>query len=670
MQVKNAIVQGRAATPENYDAINKLVLDVVAREIPKCGQQGPALKEEAEQVMKQALQRVELVKAHRLKEEERRVEEARKQKEAEENTKKALADLAGLVDAAEAATTKLKDAAAPMEGVATSLAKDEIEKVFQATEEAGPQAQTACKACTTFIVDNRPVMESFTQGLAETRAELVKLQTRIHECLKTTNVTIEATKSSRDHAMKRLSAIGKTQKQKDTFEKYDEDKDGKLNKKEVLAYAEGEFKFTVPPDALERILRVCSTDALGVDFKSFMRLRCLVGASREEARSAMRKAEAERRRQRLGEMKAELDGEVEKSVAQMDAADRGVVAAEAKVQSLAQAGGAGHDEFRGLVEEAAEAAKAAQEALATAKEALAQLNKMESTLDDELKPHLTVEVRKLGVRAEHYASRLDQSGNGVRQGRAAVAKRERAEMEVLRTEAAKVMRTHFAEKAPADGPPPTTETIFASVDKDGDGAISLADFKAFFAEVSGDKPSEDNLARLFAYLDEGDSKKIPKDVFLRLVRVYYKVVRETVLSDSINIKESKVVRRVEPDEVIEIDEGPVKEDSVGVMRIKGRATRDGTVGWATISGNQGSVFLVPGGNTMDVVREASLTTAFESDSEEVRKLRAGESLEVWEWFKEEEKTRKVRLKGRVQGDGAVGWVTASDNEGGVFLKVS
>uniref|UniRef100_A0A7S1AK39 EF-hand domain-containing protein n=1 Tax=Noctiluca scintillans TaxID=2966 RepID=A0A7S1AK39_NOCSC len=108
--------------------------------------------------------------------------------------------------------------------------------------------------------------------------------------------------------------------------------------------------------------------------------------------------------------------------------------------------------------------------------------------------------------------------------------------------------------------------------------------------------SREEVKRLFAHLCGEQATTLSREAFLRIVRVYMKVVKETAMTGGVSIKGSKTLRRLEPSEVVEIIEGPVKEDTVDVMRVRARAMKDGLDGWITIAGNQGTVFLEDGGN--------------------------------------------------------------------------
>jgi len=188
----------------------------------------------------------------------------------------------------------------------------------------------------------------------------------------------------------------------------------------------------------------------------------------------------------------------------------------------------------------------------------------------------------------------------------------------------------------------------------------------------------DGIAGMFSScLDEGETS-LSREAFFRLVRLFFKVIKETAMTDAKSIKESSLVRRLETNEVVEVLEGPLREDSAGVMRVRCKAFKDDLEGWATVAGNQGTLFLVEGGSQFKVVKETILTESFSlsEDKETTRKLKdttrkvkEGEVLEVWDWPRKEETSGLTRMKCKLKSDGAVGWVTSMGNQGAVFAEL-
>merc|ERR1712203_1273339 len=162
--------------------------------------------------------------------------------------------------------------------------------------------------------------------------------------------------------------------------------------------------------------------------------------------------------------------------------------------------------------------------------------------------------------------------------------------------------------------------------------------------------------------------EIKREVFLRIVRLYYKVVEDIVLSDGLLIPESGQIRRMQLGEVMEVSQGPVIDPTVGVYRIQGRVFKDGIQGWATVLGNQGVTFLVPGGSIYRVVKETNLAADVKDMEGSIRKLREGEVLQVLDWGRTSRSALGVtRIKARCPDDGTVGWSTIVGNDGTAYL---
>merc|ERR1712151_219882 len=154
-----------------------------------------------------------------------------------------------------------------------------------------------------------------------------------------------------------------------------------------------------------------------------------------------------------------------------------------------------------------------------------------------------------------------------------------------------------------------------------------------------------------------------EEEFLRFLRVYYKVVKAIVLSDSLYIEQSKQIRRMEVGEVMEVAQGPTMDPSIGIYRILGRALMDGVTGWATIAGNQGATFLMPGLSLFKVKKDIVMSEELRDVDgvKTVKALEEGQILEMIEWGRTSRSMLGVtRIRARAE-DGSIGWATMSDN---------
>lgn len=258
------------------------------------------------------------------------------------------------------------------------------------------------------------------------------------------------------------------------------------------------------------------------------------------------------------------------------------------------------------------------------------------------------------------------------------------EHEALRMEVAAKLRICIE----AQGGKP--EDLFEAISPNG--SVDKEDIRIFLENNQcAIEPSK--LARVFAAADAeadaeeadaealkgaGEKRKkgplISKEDFLRAIRIFYKVIKEIVLSDNLLIEQSRQIRRMEVGEVMEVHQGPMLDPSVGVYRVFGKVLRDGISGWVTVAGNQGVTFMLPFGSVFQVVRSVPLTEDLK-DTEgttTVRLLKEGQVLEVLEWSRTSRSALGVtRVKVKVQGDdAAVGWATTVDSDGSVYLEAT
>jgi hypothetical protein len=260
-------------------------------------------------------------------------------------------------------------------------------------------------------------------------------------------------------------------------------------------------------------------------------------------------------------------------------------------------------------------------------------------------------------------AQIDKVESSISKARETAAKKSYAALEAQRSKLVISLRAFMTSKEKS------AEGLFQLITGDADSTeVSKKKLVSFCAESLSDFPAEEKARDdLFKHLAAGEEASLTKDQFLELLRLVYKVIKPTVLTESLSIK-SKAARRLEVGEVLEAVEGPIADDSLGVERVKCKCTRDGAIGWVTLAGNQGTKFLELGGNCMTCVKETSLTESLAADGgATLRSLSKGEVLEVLEASVKDEASGQMRIKGRSRVDGSIGWATV-EGEGVVFLE--
>lgn len=180
----------------------------------------------------------------------------------------------------------------------------------------------------------------------------------------------------------------------------------------------------------------------------------------------------------------------------------------------------------------------------------------------------------------------------------------------------------------------------------------------------------EELKSLFRNLLEPHEVKISREVFLRIVKAYYKVVKETPMTEKLEVNGSQTVHQLKVGEILEMLEGPEKETSLKVFRARGKVVGDENdkEGWVTIAGNQGTIFLQEGGHLWKVLRQSELSETMEDTQPKagVRKVKEGEVLEVLTWPRKDEESGLMRLRVRAKMDGVIGWMTQISKDGTVI----
>jgi len=697
MVIRRAAQRLRMVALPGIEAAKKELEEVMAKELENCYTAIEKVREECQAAINQADAKIAAVEEAKRKEEEKKAAEEQARREKAERHAKLLDDLAGLVNEADAVAKALEGKAAPLANGDDLKTSEEVNEVVEASEAANGELKARTKACMDFVAENRtelqeqPQLRGWGKGaqppvpVDPEKPTLRILLAKVTELTRGADVTMKALTTNKAKATKKIDAAVKLDSSRKQIMKYDKDGDGLLSRKELQAYAKGEYLFTVPVSDMDLILKVLVEEGKrGVAPARLQRLKTLVGVARERVRDTQRREARLAKEKHVFEMKEAIKEKAEEAAKKAAEASEDAKKLEAATVPLAAKGKAlKSTEMGPLAAEADELVKEAKASVAAVRAIVEALGEPE---EPELKKLLTTETLKLSAQLTRLDGQISKCEASVSKFRADIAKKDMQEVEAFRSTAIKLMRLHQAKK---DLSP---EALFKAVDKNKDGRADESDLQNFFRTC--EKPTEDGedsaegvelskeeITRLFAYLDEDDEGALSKDMITGLVRCFMKVSKETVLTNVRSIKASKPVRRLEIGEVCELMEGPVSEGNVDLMRTRVRMLKDQVEGWVTPVGNQGTLFLEEreGGLTMKVVKETILTPTFAIAGEGVkeetrklknttRKLKEGELVEVREWMRKEEASGLMRMKVRTTS-GQIGWATAVGNSGAVFLEI-
>jgi len=273
------------------------------------------------------------------------------------------------------------------------------------------------------------------------------------------------------------------------------------------------------------------------------------------------------------------------------------------------------------------------------------------------------EADRLRSLAAQLQGQLDKVASAAKSAKDRSTRKEYTELELLRTQVVAAMRDFM------NAEDKTGEQLFEHVAGTDSGEVTSEKFISFAKTLQGLEIQDASGQKLFSHIAEKQSA-IGKDKFVEMMRLFYRVVKPTVLTETMSIK-SKTLRRLENGEIVEGLEGPKKEDNVSVMRVRCRVVQDGSTGWVTVAGNQGTVFLELGGSSMTCVKETIITDGLSvTDSKTIRKIAKGEVIDVVEFERKDPSCDLMRIKGKAKVDGTVGWITVQGNSGATFLEPS
>jgi len=404
-------------------------------------------------------------------------------------------------------------------------------------------------------------------------------------------------------------------------------------------------------------------------------LKTAVGIEKERQRDQEKRKKRLAREAELAKIKAELEKEIVSAAEQVTTADEAVKKAEAE-SAIKQAADAKSSVLLQHASDVDGLLKTSKASVSTARDALKELDN--DDVDADLKSFVSTEAKKLESKCVGLDTCISKVEASLKKLKGDAKKKASTELEKLRNDGIAILRHHRVAKKL------TNAELFAEIDSDKDGKIDEAELAAFFEKC--EKPQgetvvvdPEEIPRLFDQLDEECEKAITEEIFIQVVRSYMKVAKETVMTSHLSIedKESKMVVRLELKDVVEILQGPVKEESTEVSRVQARRMSDGIEGWISVSGNQGTTYLQQHSGGFRVAKETILTDSFDlTEKKEVtrslhqasRKLAVGEIVEVREWPKKEDNSKLVRMKCRCKSDGRIGWATTVGNAGAVFLQ--
>lgn len=686
LAVARIVQKLKLAKPENLEALLAEREAVLAAELPHAAGQRTRLQAEADKALALAKQRVELIHTQLEKANEDKEVRERSKKDKEAKTQELCDELERLVEVAEESLKSLTDVTSSLRLIAEGSEATEFKQVEACTQRLAAvddELVKAHKLCADFIAEKRSAIDQGpprkearkAQPLVDrTEAVLRQRSALLREFEQLRLAAEERQKALQEAAKARNAAQAYVDSQKALFTKYDVDRDGKLDRREIQAYSKGAFSFEVPMEDVERLLRELAFHdasvavAKGVEWKHFQRLQVTVGIAREIARDRKRGAE---KQEHLAALSQRFDS-VKDAMVDIEASVQEIREQVTKRGSLRPAQELTSIELQAVSEEVGALIAEAEAKIADAHrqvEAAVLQQKSPSWMQHELDSARRAQAAEISVRTVKLETSLRYCQN-LRNGlRTQAQLKNRQEGETIHLQIVETLRSAALE-ARSSGAHEDAELELPPELRSSDGKVSCETLTDFVRS----RDPKLSIAAVSPWLSSITSSgaAICEDL-QQLLRLCYKVTKTTVLTNAFGIKDSIAVRRLDVDEVFEvIGTGIPREEDSGATRLYGRAVRDSLLGYATVRGNQGTIYLERGGNSCTVLKETSLTTTLlqneDSTEGEIRKLKPGEIIDVLVQDTKDEASGNARLKVRARSDSAVGWASRANSDCILNLK--
>eukprot|EP00930_Biecheleria_cincta_P010835 TRINITY_DN11318_c0_g2_i1.p1 TRINITY_DN11318_c0_g2~~TRINITY_DN11318_c0_g2_i1.p1 ORF type:complete len:1067 (+),score=292.64 TRINITY_DN11318_c0_g2_i1:81-3281(+) len=565
---------------------------------------------------------------------------------------------------------------------------------------------------------------------SETKQILAKLLQRINDTGKSADSLILTARGAKQIAVRRAAARQKTREIEAIFNKYDKDKDKLLSQLEVRLYAKNEMSVIIDKDLMDRLWRCAVIEGeKGVPLERMYLLRASLGIAREMQRNEKRRATRIAKEKVVAALREKLRLKVKEVEVFAQEMEKDLVKVEEAVAPLlAQAKSTPLEEMDRESERCDKLIKASKDYAEKVKQRVKAIPQgFDKKYEEELRETTAVEAKHLNSTMGRTDMRLQRVAQLCARYQEQAAKRKARNTEKIRAFAMKVVRQHARVKGLSheelfaefnkNGKGEITEkeflAFFESVDKEvkeevfedeaektedgaeksafgteakekAEAAAAASMLKAAQPKSMPGPPSQQpappkvlppepvelnatEVKRFFAAALEQGATKMSKKVFLRLVTVFYKVVKETPMTESLVVEGSKTVRQLRFGEVLECLEGPCKEDSMKVFRARARVLGgDDKEGWVTVAGNTGINILQEGAHLWKALRQVQLSASFEDLAPIGRRLREGEVLEILEWPRKHEESGLMRMQVKAKIDGATGWMDQINKEGVVL----
>jgi len=683
MKVRKVIQRLRIASHEAMDEIRAELELRLAEELENLGDEAVKVQQEAEKAVQEAQEKMEKKQKEMIAQEAKKKQEDQRRKEDSEKAEATLAEATVMIESLEA---KVKEAQESVKLLKEGgdMATEQLRELSLKSTASIEAAESDSDKVSAAMKEKRWFMKSSTMG-----KQLLDDFDKLYYQLAAACESLESLKTSADVHHERVQRLAgwerRAQAKRTRFDKYDSNQDGKLSLEDVEMFAQGEYDYKDEGSDLKTVTEKLSAgegDSCGVPFEKFDRLCAWVAISKSVSKARKEAAEATR----LEELRAE-EAKLEEERVQ---AERELLKEHLKnVAEIKEEAGAGLAEMRDFLKKMTrdrvgkQSSSDLEGALAKIEEAMPGVDEILQRAEARMQEAEEVVKKEAGILDKPLASVLPKSQASLKEAlgimqqvRDTIAARRKDcldkrsfECEFQRLEVCKGIRLLMereeksAEELFADacaGEAGLNREAFASFLR---GIPTAVDKEVLPPILHPGKLADEDIGYLFSHVAEGEPL-IGGDMFMKLTQMLYRAVKATVITKIIALS-SEHICRLEVGEILEVLGAPQVDAASGVTRIRCRRLQDKEKeGYATITGNKGTVFVEALPRLFSCVREAILTEDISpTEDATIRAVSVGEVVSILDFAKKEEAGGLLRARCKCRSDGALGWITIQSTAG-------
>lgn len=663
LKVRKIIQKVRAAKTDTIDDARAELDAVMTEQIMFMGPLAQKVQEEADKACLESQQKI-AEEAERLIEEQRKEFEEEMARREEEARIEALADEAlNEVIEVESKVAQAEELVKPFTEDLSSLA-DQPEGILEATvvaQEAIDSAQAELNHCSSGIREKWS-----TRGGGDTSATMQQTLApqfrQLHQRLSGSRRTLDrlrkVTAETKGKVEREALQRKKDREQKELWAKYS-NLDGNMYRSEVKTFAEIEYEFELTDKQLDTLFKRPSRNGEDcLPYEKFAQITTGISNMKNQAVAKQRKEEEARERQEFEEKKSSVKKLAKELNESLQAAEASAEQARNLLRDL-QKKGAGSLSSSRLVEISGEVdstLEKARQQLTDANDKLLVAEE-EPLSEDSFGRYRKQELDRLRGYHARILAQLEKADTAAESGREQARIKEVTEIGGFRTRAIIALRTQMTTAGES------AEQMFSRI---CDGELELDAFAALLRSLPDLTVEDGHIEGLFELLADSSSS-ISSETFIEFTRLFYKVNKSTLLTATM-IVNSKVNRKLDAGEIVELVEGPQKDEKVGILRVHCRSVIKGDDGWVSLSGNQGTVFLEPCGMFYLCAKDVSMTNGLsEKQSMTMRQLTKGELLEAVGVPTLDDSSGITRIECKAKSDSMIGFVTMA-TRGAIYLE--